>query len=171
MVLLGCVSCASTSNAVIVSATEGLPRYVPAEAALFDDSIAPEVFGLPGQEGPAAVDPKIIERTQRADSVTRVRVATVTRDASAGEPFYTIVVVAREPAWTGPDAEHAVELRLEPSNPAVPFVALAGSGLVGKTVVLFARRYDDQGEAKLHWRAEPDTPAVRQAVERAMRLD
>src|SRR4051794_35973369 len=60
-----------------------LPSYSFEEAALFDDQLAPQVFGY-GADRFAESDPRFGERAARADQIILARVATVSRAATAG---------------------------------------------------------------------------------------
>lgn len=165
------LACGAERPPALASAVEGLPPYTPAEAAVFDDSIALAVFGHREEREEPERDPKLIERTQRADTVVRVKVATATRDDLPGAVAYTLVMVAVDAPLAGREMQDPVEVRIEPTNPSLPLLRDAERALVGRTLVLFFRLYNDQGEPRVHFRAEPDTEPIRDAVVRAKALD
>ena len=151
------------------SALTGLPAYSPEESALFDDVLAPPIFGLPGNLGPAE-DPKLADRARRADSIARVKVSTVTEESLAGVEGYTLQLTVEGGALSG-HPEDPVEIRVSRTSPAFSFLSSANEPLVGHRFLAFFRTYADRGEARLHFHGEKDDPAVRKAIAGAKGLD
>jgi hypothetical protein len=164
------LGCGGTERSAATPEAEGLPPYTPADAAVFDDSLAPEVFGMSLDGSAPERDPKLSVRTQEADSVVRAKVSTVTSDRSEA-PTYQLVLAPLAAPISGAPVNEPIEVWVTPQSSAYPYVRSADAGLVGKSVVLFFRRFDDRGEAKIHWHAEADTDAIRLAVERAKALE
>jgi hypothetical protein len=163
------VGCGPSEQPVAAPVAEKYPDYTPEEAALFDDTFSPGVFGAP-VEVPPGDDPKLVERTRLADAVVRVKVATVTRDRGPqGNLSYQLALRALEEAWRGETPGEPVQAPVNPGSPAYSFVASADAVLVGRVVVLFFRRYKEGGSAAIHWHAEADTPEVRAAIEKTPR--
>jgi hypothetical protein len=154
----------------VVSAIAGLPEYTPSEASLYGDEFTAAVFGLPKEIAPSQ-DPKLRERTDRADAIIPVRISTVTADSLAGVRAYTLGVVADGAPVVGSAPAGQLEIRLGPGNPSLTQVQLADTSLVGKRFLLFVRRYADAGEAVNHYHGEADAPDVRKAIESAQALD
>ena len=150
------------SQPTVVAAN--LPAYSPQEAALFDDSASPAIFGVIVGAQPPSKDPKLAERSQRADSVFRAKIATVT---AQGEGAYLLVIRPLEDALAGQTQTEPIDILVPQTAPAFPFVRAKENAIVGKTVVFFFRRYNADGEVAIHWRAEPDTDEVRAAVKDA----
>lgn len=141
------------------------PPYAPEEATLFDDSAAPEIFGFQlGGPAPGS-DPVLEERVRRADSVARVRVSTVSREGVAA---YAISVDPSGAPLAGRPLKEPLTLTVRQSAPAFPFVSARADSLLGKVVILFVRRYNEQGEVTAHWRLEPDEHAVKVAIQAAV---
>ncbi len=158
LVVTGCGSRPPTETA-------RFPTYDPEEAALFDDSAAPEIFGF-RLGGPApGTDPVLEEQVRRADSVARVRVATVSREGATG---YSITVEPAGGSLAGRPMDSSVTLEVRQNTPSFPFVRARGESLLGKVVILLLRRYNEQGTVTVHWRMEPDEHAVKVAVQAAV---
>ena len=146
---------------------ERYPPFNPEEAAIFDDTLAPALFSDGTRTGLEA-DPKLVERTQRADAVLAAQVATVSRDApESGKPTFYLVVVPREDPLVGEEASDQLTLPVGAASPSFPLLELGGMNPVGMRLILFFKRYNEGGFVSVHWHAEPDTPEVRRAIERA----
>jgi hypothetical protein len=151
----------------VAPAAQQLPPYGPQAAALFDDSIAPEIFGATLTGNNAAGDPALPSWTEQAESVLPVKISTISSDSAGDNPAYTLVLVPAAAPLAGRAPGQPIDVEITPTNPSYAFVRSADSTLVGKEFILFFRRYNEQGRATLHWRAEADTPELRAAVERA----
>jgi hypothetical protein len=167
-------ACASTEHRSVVLVDPSLPAYSPSEASLFDDSIAPAVYTTrpdadpsddPARDG--SIDPKLIERTRRADTVFPARIVTVKRPTRPGGRVALVLEPLEAPligeAPTGPVAVSLAQGTALASRTA----ADGGALLVGRRVLVFLRRYAGRSGVELHFRAEPDQPALRRAVGRA----
>lgn len=158
---LGCA--ATVSGSPLPS---GLPKYAPEDAALLDDTIAAEVFPttvlvMPGGEG------KLLERVVRAESVVPAVITTVSRQGTGERTVLSLSLAPTGPALSGTPWQAPITLTLPPSSPSYPQVVAADSTLVGTPLILLLRRYAADSVETLHWRAEPDTPAVRAVILRA----
>jgi len=150
------------------AAAERYPPFSPEEAAIFDDTLAPALFSGSTRTGIEA-DPKLAERTQRADAVLAAQIATVSRDApESGKPTFYLIVVQREAPLAGSEASDQLTLPVGAASPSFPLLELGGMNPVGMRLILFFKRYNEAGFVSVHWHAEPDTPEVRRAIERAL---
>ena len=148
----------------------GLAPYLAADAAVFDDNFAPEVFGLvpPSRDED---DQKLAERLDRADSVVRAQISTVTSDRQkGGVPNYQLVLRAIGPAISGRPVTDPIPVGLSSSSPSYPLVAASEETLVGRVVVFFFRRYNEKGNVAIHWHAEADTERTAARIQRARLL-
>lgn len=141
--------------------------YGPQAAQLFDDSIAPEVFGASLTGHDAASDPALGQWTEQAESVLPVRVSTVTSDSGGENPSYTLELRPAGAPLAGSALRQPISIEIAPTSPSYAFVRSADSTLVGKEFILFLRHFTEQGRTTLHWRAEADTQRLRAAVARA----
>jgi hypothetical protein len=167
---LGATACGPTTGYRARAAAERFPPFTPEEAALFDDTLAPALFASTPPTG-RADDPKLVERTQRAEGVVPAQVATVSRDApETGKPtFYLVVRPLGEPLAGSPPGEE-LTLPVGAASPSFPLLELGGLNPVGMRLILFFKRYNESGFVTVHWHAEPDTPEVRRAIEQARTL-
>ena len=153
-----------------VSAVAGLPEYTPEEATVFADLLTSAIFGLP-REVPAKSDPALALCAARADGIVLVRVSTVSRETLAGTRGYSLSLSVDPTPVSGMGLESPLDLLIGQGNPSLARVQASNATLVGKRFILLFKRYADAGEPKLHWRGEPDDPAVRHAIENAKALD
>jgi hypothetical protein len=161
--LLGGPSCASPEPKS--PAPEQLPSFSAEDATLFDDSFSAAVFSTDARPD---IDHKLYLRSRQAESVLPASIATVTEDrGSDGEHVYTLELRPTGPPLAGAVVTERVALTVSPASPSYGVLRNLGASLIGAPVILFFRRYKDDGLVSVHWRAEPDREEVRQAVERA----
>lgn len=163
---LGC----ETPEPRVASATAGLPDYSAEESGVFDDVLTPGTFGLPSVMH-ATQDPQLGARVHEADTVSPVRIATATTESLDGNDTSTLVFNPDGAPFAGRALDGPIELRFSVGNPSAESIDRLGDSLVGKHLVLFLKRYDDQGEPKLHFHGEADTPELRNAIGREKALD
>jgi hypothetical protein len=154
----------------VASATAGLPEYSAEESGVFDDVLTPGTFGLPSVMS-ATEDPQLGPRVRGADTVSPVRITTATTESLDGNDTSTLVFNPDGPPLAGHALSGPIELRFSVGNPSAESIDRLGDSLVGKHLVLFLKRYDDQGEPKLHFHGEADTPGLRNAIGREKALD
>lgn len=154
------VLCVITACASSAQAPAKLPEYTPEEAALFDDVLAPPLFGVDIVEAPPSRDKKLMVRAQRADFVAQVRVATITCDGAA----FRLTLEPTAPPLVGTFPASQVDVLVRPGSPSYGLLNANRHTWVNTRLILFGRRYSLAGEPVLHFRGEPDTPEVRTAV-------
>jgi hypothetical protein len=158
------VGCGPPASPRAVAIAERYPPFTPEEAVLFDDTISTG-------SGSSDIDPKLAERTRRADSVIPGRVTTVSRERPEAErSTFTLLVAPTGPALAGATRAEPVTLPVSSGSPTFPMLAVAGPKLVGARVILFFKTFNQEGFTIVHWHAAPDTPAVRAAIEQAKAL-
>jgi hypothetical protein len=167
--ILGLTSCGSPEPRT-ASAVVGLKEYTPEEAALFGDTLASGVFGLPDQSADAG-DEKLAARVQHADTVVPVRISTVTRESLAGTHGFVLILTPTEAPLAGRPPEEPLELRIKLGGPALARVATVDTRLVGARMIVFLRKYAEAGEPALHFHGEADTPGVRNRLKSVKKLD
>ncbi len=154
----------------VASATAGLPEYSAEESGIFDDILTPGTFGLPSVV-PATQDPQLGPRVHEADTVSPVRIATATTESLDGNDTSTLAFNPDGAPLAGHALDGPVELRFSVGNPSAESIDRLGDSLVGKHLVLFLKRFDDQGEPKVHFHGDADTPELRNAIGREKTLD
>ena len=165
------VGCASTQHPEVESAVADLPAYAPEQAALFDDSFSAEIFGLPYTGPDLARDRQFVERLRTADAVVRTKISTITSDATGLAQSFSLTLRRIDEPLAGQLTHDFVELEVHGKNPSVALVARHQAVLIGKTVIVFLRDFNDAGQRVTHFRAEADTESVRKAVQSAKMLD
>jgi len=144
-----------------------LPAYSPEAAVLFDDVLAPAVFGFDPEGRTPSKDPKLKERTRQAEFVVVARVETVSRIGGVEHHgAYEITLDPVGAALAGDKPSEPIVLRVPATNPSYTWVDGAGAHWVGSQLIVFARHYQGDPGAALHFRCEPDTPDMRAAVDR-----
>lgn len=141
------------------------PEYSAADALLFDDMLAPALFGFDPEARTPAKDPKLRDRTRHADYVLPVRVESLSRIGAEHEGAYELTLAPIGPALAG-DHAGPVMITLPKSGPAYSWVDGAGAKFAGTRLIVFVKAFRSGESSVLHFRGEPDTPDVRQAVER-----
>jgi hypothetical protein len=142
------------------------PGYSPGEANLFDDSISEAMF----RRVAWTPDTKFPDRISRADTVTRARIVTLTEQPrSAGQPRFLVELQAFGAQLAGRVEDQRIRLELDPDNPAYRYFRWHRRALLGAEIVLFYRRYLQDGLVTVHFRAEPNTPEVHYAVSNVAR--
>lgn len=145
-----------------VSATD-LPAYGPEDAALLDDTFGPDVFPTSALVLPSSQE-KLAERVRRAECVLPVEVTTVSRQGAPPHQGYALAAHPTGEPLAGVPWSDPVTLTVAPSSPSYAQVVSAETTLVGTPLILLFRRYVTDAAETIHWRAEPDTPAVRAAI-------
>jgi hypothetical protein len=139
-----------------------LPEYTSEEAAFFDDSLEPEIFGM-GVDSPESPD-LVRKLTHRADHVGRVRLATVTRESSEGRVQYRLQLKPVEASLVGPDMEPDVEVRVGSRSSSLTMLRSLDTEAVGKEFILFLKRYRSNDQSEWHFRALNDSAERREDI-------
>jgi len=147
-------------------ADTALDPYSPEAAVLFDDVFAPSVFGFDPEGRHPGKDPKLRERTRRAEFVLVARIQTVSRVGGlAHRGAYEVTLTPVGAALVGRAPPGPLTLGVPATSPSYAWLEGAGTKWVGSRVVVFGRHYEDGAGRALHFRCEPDTAEVRNAVE------
>lgn len=163
LAVLGCGPSHDSASATNAS----LPPYTPEAAVLFDDVLAPAVFGFDPEGRNPARDPKLRERTRMAEFILPARVETVSRVGGVEHKgAYEVSLAPIGPALVGEVGDTPLVLNVPATSPSYSWVDGAGAHWVGSHLLLFARHYRDGTATALHFRCEPDTPEVRASVQR-----
>ena len=167
LVSLSLTACAPVSQGGSQRPTWELPSYSGQEIGLFDDSLAEAIFGLSIGITEPDEDLLLAQRVALADSVMPVRLMTLNEDARGGVVSYQLVLNQQGDALLGVPLAGPLSVTLSHDNPSVTFLRAASSRLVGTTMILLMRHYNQDGVPVVHFRAEADSQAVRNAIERA----
>ena len=145
-----------------------LPRYTPAQAVLFDDQFHEAVF----RQVYWTPDHKLGDRVRLADAVVVARITTASEiPSSEGGPDIVVELRPWGTPLAGAAPEGPVLLTLSPDSPSHRLFRWQKPRLLGRDVVLLIRRYEQNGEVRVHFRAEPNLQdvhlAIRQAIQQA----
>lgn len=145
-----------------------LPVYDATQAHLFDDSIAPEVFGLEVDRIPPKQDKQLLKRSQQADHVSRVKLRTIREERFGDTLRYRIVVQPLGPPLVGgpvhSQGEEEIELTVGRASPSLSLLRSMTVEVVGARFVLLLKRFQLNGEQVLHFRGEADEEAIIDAI-------
>lgn len=170
VIVLGLAACAPVPKSDGARPTWELPAYKGQEVGLFNDSLAGGIFGVSvGDDDPEA-DPMLAQRVALADGVVAVRLMTLNEDARGGVISYQLVLNQKGDVLLGEALTGPLSVTLDHDNPSVTFLRAASSRLVGTTMILLMRHYNQDGVPVVHFRAEADNDAVRKAINRAKLL-
>jgi hypothetical protein len=158
--------CGGGHKKVIVIA----PEYQAEYAVVFDDVLAPELFGFDPEGRDPTLDPKLRERALRADLILLARVETISRIGGVqNKGSYELVLAASGAPLFGKAPNEPLLLNVGAGSPTYPWVEGAGSRWVGTRLILFAKRFKggphDKGDV-IHYRGELDTQRMREAIHR-----
>ncbi len=166
LLVLAATACAAGHDDA-ASPASSLPSYSPEAAVLFDDVLAPAVFGFDPEGRTPAKDPKLRDRTRLAEFVVAARVVTVSRVGGVQHHgAYELTLDPIGSALVGDRPAGPILLNVPATNPSYTWVDGAGAHWVGSRLIVFGRHYRDGRVATLHFRCEPDTPDMRAAIGR-----
>jgi hypothetical protein len=159
-------ACGGRPKKVIVIA----PEYQPEYAVVFDDVLAPQLFGFDPQGRDPIQDPKLRERTLRADLILPARVETISRVGGVeNRGAYEVVLAAAGPPLFGKAPNAPLVVNVGVGGATYPWIDGAGASWVGTRLILFAKRFRTGKHNEpdvIHYRGEPDTRAMREAIHR-----
>lgn len=168
VLLLALPACAPA--AAPQGASSDLPAYSAIEASLFDDTIAGDVMGFPDREiSRSSAENTLSARVSEAEFIGEVQVATVTRDGTDDGIRYTLTLTPTSAPLKG-QLQRPIEVVVGPTNPSFALVRAEDTRLVNRRMYLLMKRFDDRGEIRVHFRAEPSTPDMLERLRHALTL-
>jgi hypothetical protein len=160
------LACGTSSKGTPEVPVEDLPAYDATAVRIFDDSIAPEVFGLQVDRTDLEKDPRFKQRAEEADHVLHVKLRTIREERFEDALRYRIVVQPLgEPLFGGPVAGE-LELSVGRASPSLSMLRSMSLEAVGAKFLLLLKRYRLKDEPVLHFRGEPESPAIIEAIRR-----
>jgi hypothetical protein len=145
---------------------EPLPNYTGAMKRLFDDEFGGQALGTPWNDSLAEQNALVSKRALSARKIWICSVDTVT-EGSVGENLAAIVEL-RSPGLSliGAGPGECPRLQVPVTSFSYSILRQSGASLVGKSVVIFVRDFNEGGKANWHWHIEPDRPDIRATVQR-----
>lgn len=162
-VAVGCGR-AATEQPAPPPPVEDLPLYDQDALQVFDDSIAPEVFGLQVERSKPAKDPLLKRRCKAADHIARVKLRTILEERFAESLRYRIVVQPLGEPLVGGALPSELELTVGRASPSLSMLRSMSVEAVGAKFILLLKRYQLNSEPVLHFRGEPDQDNVLAAI-------
>lgn len=144
-----------------------LPVYDREASRVFDDSIAPEVFGLEVDREDPNKDPLFTRRSREADHVLRVKLRTIREERFDGSLRYRIVVQPLGPPIMGEPLAEELELNVGRASPSLSMLRSMSVEAVGAKFILLLKRYQLDQDLVFHFRGEPDREGIVEAIRRA----
>jgi hypothetical protein len=167
--LAACGGASTRSN----GPSRALPSYSGHAAELFDDVIEPKSVGL-GLDGAGVPksDPVLRERTQVADAVLHVQVATLSSKREGVTTGYTIGFRILEKLAGSASPPDDFSVKLDKTSPSLGIVRNFEERLVGKKFVIFVRAFTfgdgvSGDDSDFHFHVVPDTKAEIDAIRAA----
>lgn len=141
-----------------------LPPYTVDEQLVFDDSIAPEVFGL-DVDGSSVDDPSFVQRAMRADLITRAKLLTITSDELAGQTSYHVTLKPLGAPLFGFPSKGNIEITVGRASPSLTLLRSMAVKGVGQKLIVLLRNYRLDDGRVVHFRGEPDTEEIANALQ------
>lgn len=160
------LACGASSKATPEVPVEDLPTYDAAASRVFDDSIAPEVFGLQVDRTDSEKDPLFKQRCEEADHVLHVKLRTIREERFEDALRYRIVVQPLGQPIVGGPMVGELELSVGRASPSLSMLRSMSLEAVGAKFLLLLKRYRLKDEPVLHFRGEPESPAIIEAIRR-----
>lgn len=160
-------SCQASSVGVhqageIASSTE----YSPQMRGLFDDELGD--ISIEGYATPVAPESRTLlsRRILGADAVLLCQIQTITEGSAGGETTSKVEFRGMGESLANPRQDGCPVLSVTRQSYSYLLIHHSSNILVGRTIVLFLRTFDELGQQTLHWHGEPDSPSIRDEVKR-----
>ena len=164
LILLG-VLASCVPPEVPVAPTLKLLAWEGEVMSLFDDGIDLAALGytLDGQR--AADDPALPRQTRHAELVTRVTVATLSRDGNGEHSSYVLTVRVDPNAFVSRSyAVESLEFTIPDSSPTYELIDSNENSVRGRSFIAFLRRFAGIDGPVVHWHLRADAEDVAKAV-------
>ena len=166
--LLGAVACGAPQSKTQLELSK-LPAYAGRDKELFDDSIEPSGLGLTMDRPTFRGDAKFRERAQKAGTVARVKITTVTIDKVDDKATYHLTMAVVGAALSG-RAESALEVTIREGDNSFPVVNQLRENMRDKTLLAMWKRFHEGDDANAHFYAAPDDELTVAAAKEAIVL-
>jgi len=141
-----------------------LPPYGAEDAALLDDGFSGHLFETAFVPGTAGDDAHFEDRVRTAHSIWLVKVATVSREGSAGANCRYELTLRVLEALAGPPPPAQVSLTISGKDPSFHWLDRVGGAWVGRELLLMTRNYRGAESAVMHFHGEPNNPELQARI-------
>jgi len=133
---------------------------------MFDD----EMVGISLEGYPTPIAPEsrslLSRRILEADAVVLCQIQTITEGSASGETTSKLEFRGMGQSLASPRQEECPVISVSRQSYSYLLIHHSSNILIGRTIVLFLRKFNDSGEQTLHWHGEPDSPIIRNEVQR-----
>jgi hypothetical protein len=140
------------------------PSYGAEDAALLDDGFSGHLFETAFVPGIAGDDPRFDDRVRAAQSISLVKVATVSREGGLGNNRRYEVTLRTLTGLSGPPHPAQVALTISGKDPSFHWLDRVGGAWVGRELLLMTRQYRADDQLVLHFHGEPNTPELQARI-------
>lgn len=141
-----------------------LPPYDAEAAEVFDDSIAPEIFGFRVDRSNLMSDKALAQRVREAERIQEVRLTTIQQDKMGSVLRYVLLVSPVAAPLAGESIPADYEVRVGAGSPSLSLIRSMDVELVGKRFILFLKSFRKANQLVVHFRGEPNSDAFRTAI-------
>ena len=134
---------------------------------MFDDELGG--ISLEGYSTPVAPESRSLlsRRILEADAIVLCQIQTITEGSASGETASKLEFRGMGQSLASPRQQEECPV-ISVSRQSYSYLLIHNSSniLIGRTIVLFLRKFNDSGQQMLHWHGEPDSPIIRNEVQR-----
>jgi len=166
--MISSTSCQASSLGTVHQAgeTAGSTDYGGQMRGLFDDEIGG--ISVEGYTTPVAPESRTLlsRRILEADAVVLCQIQTINEGSAGGETTSKLEFRGKGQSLASPRQEECPVISVTRQSYSYLLIHHSSDILIGRTIALFLRKFNESGQQTLHWHGEPDTPAIRDEVKR-----
>ena len=166
--MISSTSCQASSLGTMHQAGESASstEYSAQMRGIFDDEIGG--ISLEGYATPVAPESRTLlsRRILEADAVVLCQIQTIDEGSASGETPSKLEFRGTGQSLENPKQEDCPVISITRQSYSYLLIHHSSNILIGRTIVLFLRKFNDLGQETLHWHGEPDSPGVRDEVRR-----
>ena len=133
---------------------------------LFDDQIGG--ISLESYATPVAPESNTLlsRRILEADSIVLCQIRTITEGSGGGETTSKLEFRGAGQSLANLGQEECPVISVSRQSYSYLLIHHSSDSLIGRTIVLFLRKFDEMGQVTFHWHVEPDGARIRDEVKR-----
>ncbi len=140
------------------------PTYGAEAASLLDDGLSGHLFETAFVTGNAGDDPRFDERVRAAQSISLMKVATISREGSLGANRRYEVTLRTLERLSGTPHPEQVSLTISGKDPSFHWLDRVGGAWVGRELLLLSGEYRAGDSVVLHFHGEPNVPELQARI-------
>ena len=166
--MISSTSCQASSLGTVHQPGEGASstEYNAQMRGLFDDEIGG--ISLEGYATPVAPESRslLARRILEADAVVLCQIQTINEGSSGGETTSKLEFRSTGQSLASPRQEECPVISVSRQTYSYLLIHHSSNILIGRTIALFLRKFNESGQQTVHWHGEPDSPGIRDEVTR-----